>query len=98
MAAGNNFVFHVSADSTLRQPDNINVGQQGVIYAIQDTTSGGKTLSFANDFKFRAGTVPTFSTSISAVDLLGYSVRSVAVAASVTTAVIDIVAIQDMKR
>lgn len=98
MQAGNNFVFQVSADSTLRQPDNINVGQQGIIYVIQDATSGGKTLSFANDFKFNNGTVPTITTSISAVDLLAYSVRSVEVSASVTTAFIDMVAIKDMKR
>lgn len=98
LETGNNFIFQVSADSTLRQPDNINVGQQGIIYAIQDATSGGKTLSFASDFKFNNGTVPTFTTSISSVDLLAYSVRSVVVAASVTTAVIDMVAIQNMKR
>ena len=52
----------------------------------------------ANDFKFNNGTVPTFTTSISSVDLLAYSVRSVAVSASTTTAVIDMVAIQNMKR
>ena len=98
LQAGNNFVFQVSADSTLRQPDNINVGQQGIIYVIQDATSGGKSLSFANDFKFQNGTVPTITTSISSVDLMAYSVRSVEVSASVTTAVIDMVAIQNMKR
>lgn len=98
MNAGNNFVFQVSANSTLRQPDNINVGQQGIIYVIQDATSGAKTLSFANDFKFKNGTVPTITTSISSVDLLAYSVRSYAVSASVTTAVIDMAAIQNLKR
>ena len=98
MDAGNNFVFQVSADSTLRQPDNLNIGQQGIIYVIQDATSGGKTLSFANDFKFKNGTVPTFTTSISAVDLFAYSIRSYSVSASVTSAYIDMVAIQDMKR
>lgn len=98
MQAGNNFVFQMSDDSTLRQPDNINVGQQGIIYVIQDVSAGSKTLSFANDFKFNNGTVPTITTSISAVDLLAYSVRSVEVSASVTTAFIDMVAIQDMKR
>jgi len=98
MDAGNNFVFQVSADSTLRQPDNLNVGQQGIIYVIQDATSGGKTLSFASDFKFKNGTVPTFTTSISAVDLFAYSIRSYSVSASVTSAYIDMVAIQDMKR
>ena len=98
MDAGNNFVFQVSADSTLRQPDNLNVGQQGIIYVIQDATSGGKTLSFASDFKFKNGSVPVITTSISAVDMLAYSVRSYAVSASVTTAHIDMVAIQNMKR
>jgi len=98
MSTGNNFVFQVSANSTLRQPDNLNVGQQGIIYVIQDATSGGKTLSFANDFKFKNGTVPTITTSISSVDMLAYSVRSYAVSASVTTAVIDMAAIQNLKR
>lgn len=95
---GNNFVFQVSADSTLRQPDNISVGQQGLIYIIQDATSGGKTMSYASDFKFRNGTVPTLTTDSSAVDVFAYSVRSYAVSASVTTAVIDMASIQNMKR
>jgi len=47
---GNNFIVSVAADSTLRQPDNINVGQQGLIYFA--LTSAAHTLSFANDFKF----------------------------------------------
>lgn len=98
MGSGNNFLFQVSANSTLRQPDNLNVGQQGVIYVIQDATSGAKTLSFANDFKFENGVVPTLSSATSAVDMLAYSIRSYAVSASVTTAVIDMLAIQDMKR
>jgi len=98
MGTGNNFVFQVSSNSTLRQPDNLNVGQQGIIYVIQDATSGSKTLSFANDFKFKNGVVPTLSSATSAVDLLAYSIRSYAVSASVTTAVIDMVAVQDLKR
>ena len=78
MTSGNNFIVHLSADSTLRQPDNIKVGQQGIIYVVQEQTAGSKTLSYANDFKFVSGTVPTITTSISAVDMLVYSVRSVA--------------------
>ena len=102
MTAGTNFIIHLSADSTLRQPDNIKVGQQGIIYVIQGQTSGGKTLSYANDFKFVSGTVPTITTSISAVDMLVYSVRSVATtvtaAVTVTTAFIDAAAIQNFTR
>lgn len=102
MTAGNNFIVYLSADSTLRQPDNIKVGQQGIIYVIQEQTSGGKTLSYANDFKFVSGTVPTITTSISAVDMLVYSVRSVATtvtaAVTVTTAFIDAAAIQNFTR
>lgn len=102
MTAGTNFIIHLSADSTLRQPDNIKVGQQGIIYVIQEQTSGGKTLSYANDFKFVSGTVPTITTGISAVDMLAYSVRSVATtvtaAVTVTTAFIDAVAIQNFTR
>lgn len=102
MTAGNNFIVYLSADSTLRQPDNIKVGQQGIIYVIQEQTSGGKTLSYANDFKFVSGTVPTITTSISAVDMLVYNVRSVATtvtaAVTVTTAFIDAAAIQNFTR
>ena len=102
MSSGNNFLVYLSADSTLRQPDNIKVGQQGIIYVIQEQTSGGKTLSYANDFKFVSGTVPTITTSISAVDMLAYSVRSVATtvtaAVTVTTAFIDAAAIQNFTR
>ena len=102
MSSGNNFLVYLSADSTLRQPDNIKVGQQGIIYVIQEQTSGGKTLSYANDFKFVSGTVPTITTSISAVDMLAYSVRSVATtvtaAVTVTTAFIDAVVIQNFTR
>lgn len=102
MSSGNNFLVYLSADSTLRQPDNIKVGQQGIIYVIQEQTAGGKTLSYANDFKFVSGTVPTITTGISAVDLLAYSVRSVATtvtaAVTVTTAFIDAVAIQNFTR
>jgi len=102
MTAGTNFIIHLSADSTLRQPDNMKVGQQGIIYVIQEQTSGGKTLSYANDFKFVSGTVPTITTGISAVDILAYSVRSVATtvtaAVTVTTAFIDTLAIQNFTR
>jgi hypothetical protein len=102
MTAGTNFIIHLSVDSTLRQPDNIKVGQQGIIYVIQEQTAGAKTLSYANDFKFVSGTVPTITTGISAVDMLAYSVRSVATtvtaAVTVTTAFIDAVAIQNFTR
>jgi hypothetical protein len=102
MTAGNNFIVYLSADSTLRQPDNMKVGQQGIIYVIQEQTSGSKALSYANDFKFVSGTVPTITTSISAVDMLVYSVRSVATtvtaSVTVTSAFIDTAAIQNFTR
>jgi hypothetical protein len=92
---GNNFIVSVAADSTLRQPDNINVGQQGLIYFA--LTGSGHTLSFANDFKFSAGTAPT-NTATTAVDVMAYSIRNVSVTASVTTAVIDCAYITNMTR
>ena len=102
MSSGNNFLVYLSADSTLRQPDNIKVGQQGIIYVVQEQTSGSKALSYANDFKFVSGTVPTITTSISAVDMLVYSVRSVATtvtaSVTVTSAFIDTAAIQNFTR
>ena len=93
--SGNNFIVSVAADSTLRQPDNINVGQQGLIYFA--LTSAAHTLSFANDFKFSGGTAPT-NTATTAVDVMAYSVRNVSVTASVTTAVIDCAYIKNMTR
>jgi len=93
--SGNNFIVSVAADSTLRQPDNINVGQQGLIYFA--LTSAAHTLSFANDFKFSNGTAPT-NTATTAVDVMAYSVRNVSVTASVTTAVIDCAYIKNMTR
>ncbi len=98
MTSGNNFIVHLSADSTLRQPDNLKVGQQGIIYIVQEQTSGSKTLSYANDFKFVSGTVPTITTSISAVDMLVYSIRSFEVSASTTTAFIDTAILQNFTR
>ena len=93
--AGNNFIVSVAADSTLRQPDNINVGQQGLIYFA--LTSAAHTLSFANDFKFSGGTAPT-NTATTAVDVMAYSIRNVSVTASVTTAVIDCSYLTNMTR
>jgi hypothetical protein len=98
MASGMNFVLTLGADSQLRQPDNLKVGQIGAIYLIQDGITGGKTLSWANDYKFSGGTVPTVTTSISAVDLAIYIVRDVSVSASVTTAAIDVIYQSDLKR
>jgi hypothetical protein len=93
--SGNNFIVSVAADSTLRQPDNINVGQQGLIYFA--ITSAGHTLSFANDFKFSGGSAPT-NTATTAVDVMAYSIRNVSVTASVTSAFIDCAYITNMTR
>jgi len=92
---GNNFIVSVAADSTLRQPDNINVGQQGLIYFA--LTSSSHTLSFASDFKFSGGTAPT-NTATTAVDVMAYSIRNVSVTASVTSAFIDCAYITNMTR
>ena len=98
MTTGVNFVVQAGDDSTIRQPDNIRVGQVGAIYLIQEGTTGGKTMSWANDFKFSGGTAPTFTTSISAIDLAVYIVRDVSVSASTTTAAIDVIYNTDFKR
>lgn len=92
---GNNFIVSVAADSTVRQPDNITVGQQGLIYFA--LTSAAHTLSFAHDFKFSGGTAPT-NTATTAVDVMAYSIRNVSVTASVTSAFIDCAYITNMTR
>lgn len=93
MSQGNNFYLQItSAVGTTRvitNPTNSIPGQTGQIYLIQATDTGSKTASFGSSYKFPSGTAPTISTSIGAVDLVVYNVRS--------STAIDAVIIQDFK-
>ena len=91
---GNQFLLQltsaVGSSRTLENPTNTQVGQVGHIYIIQDVSTGSKTVSFGDAYKFVAGTPPTITTSVSAVDLCVFSVRG--------TSVVDVLVAQDLKR
>jgi len=68
-----NFAVTLGGNRTLENPSNIDPGQTGSIFVVQDGT-GGRTLSFGSYWKFAGGTAPTLSTAISAVDRIDYVV------------------------
>lgn len=70
-----NATVTLAGNRTLGSPTNEKVGQSGVIYIVQDAT-GSRTLAYGSDWKFAGGTVPTLTTTASAVDALFYTVRA----------------------
>jgi len=81
-----NFSVTLAGNRTLENPTNIDPGQTGSIFVIQDTT-GSRTLSFGSVWKFAGGTAPTLSTGTSATDRIDYVVQtSVAIHAVATLA------------
>lgn len=73
---GQNFEVQLGGNRTLAAPTNCVTGQTGSIFIIQDGT-GGRTLSYNANWTFpTAGTAPTLSTGVSAVDRLDYIVRT----------------------
>lgn len=93
LSQGNNFYIQmtsaVGTSRTLENPSNATVGQCGAIYVIQSLSVGTKTMSFGNAYRFKSGSAPTITTSVSAVDLLVYNVRGVSV--------IDVLVTQNLK-
>lgn len=93
MSQGNNFYLQLTSATgtarTITNPTNSIPGQTGQIYLVQAVSTGSKTASFGSSFKFPSGTAPTISTSIGAVDLVVYNVRS--------STAIDAIIIQDFK-
>ena len=73
--ANNNFAVTLAGNRFVDNPYNPTAGQSGVISIVQDTT-GGRTLSWSNTWKFQGNVAPTLSTSANAVDLLVYYVRT----------------------
>lgn len=73
MGAGINFTTTMTGNRTLGNPSNAKEGQSGTIEIKQDTT-GNRTLTYASNWKFAGGTVPTLSTAANAKDLLTYQV------------------------
>ena len=93
LSQGNNFYIQLTSATgssrTLENPSNETVGQCGAIYVIQAVSTGSKTMSFGDAYRFKDGTAPTITTSINSVDLLVYNVRS--------TSVVDILPVQNLK-
>jgi hypothetical protein len=72
--SGQNFIVQLAGNRTLLNPSNCVAGQTGSIILVQDGT-GSRTLSFSTNWDFpTAGTAPTLSTGVSAVDRLDYIV------------------------
>jgi hypothetical protein len=88
LSTGNQFIVTLAGNRVLQNPTDARVGQVGHIYILQDGT-GSRTLSFGDAYQFKQGTAPTLTTSISAVDLLVFSVRGVSA--------IDIIPVYDLK-
>ena len=73
--ANQNFSVTLGGNRTLANPNNIDAGQTGSIFVVQDGT-GSRTLSFGSYWDFPGGTAPTLSTGANAVDRIDYIVRS----------------------
>jgi hypothetical protein len=73
--ANQNFSVTLGGNRTLANPTNVDAGQTGSIFVVQDAT-GGRTLSFGSYWKFAGGTAPTLSTGTNAVDRIDYIVKS----------------------
>lgn len=72
----NNFYsVTLGGNRTLANPTNIVAGQSGSIFITQDGT-GSRTLAYGSYFKFPFGSVPTLTTTASAVDRLDYIVET----------------------
>ena len=68
-----NFILTLDGNITLANPTTENVGQSGIIVAIQDG-SGSRSLTLASDYESVGGAGITLSTGANAVDILPYMV------------------------
>jgi hypothetical protein len=76
MGTGINFTVTLGGNRTLGNPTNEKPGQSGMIEVVQDAT-GGRTLSFGNQYKFADGVAPTIASAANAKSVLAYFVRAV---------------------
>ena len=81
---GQNFAVQLGGNRTLGNPTNCVAGQTGSILIIQDG-NGGRTLSYGANWKFPAGTAPTLSTAISAIDRVDYIVYNYTAVQAIAT-------------
>jgi hypothetical protein len=71
---GNNFTHTTSENTTLANPSNLVAGQSGIIVITQGATA--RTMAFGSYWKFSAGTAPSLTATVGAVDVLAYYVES----------------------
>ena len=71
--AHNNFILTLDGSITLANPSTENVGQTGVIVAIQDS-SGSRTITLGGDYESVGGAGLTLSSGGNAVDIIPYIV------------------------
>ena len=69
----NNFILTLDGSITLTNPTTENVGQSGVIIAIQDGT-GSRTITLGGDYESVGGSGITLSSAANAVDVMPYVV------------------------
>ena len=74
-STANNFSFTLTGTATLANPTNLTAGQSGVIYVTQGG-SGSYTMSYGTYWDFPGGVAPTLTTTVGAVDVITYSVKS----------------------
>jgi hypothetical protein len=79
-----NFSVTLGGNRTLANPSNIDAGQTGSIFVVQDGT-GSRTLSFGAYWKFPGGTAPTLSTAAGSVDRIDYIVYTTTAIHAVAT-------------
>jgi hypothetical protein len=82
--ANQNFSVTLGGNRTLANPSNIDAGQTGSIFVVQDGT-GSRTLSFGAYWKFAGGTAPTLSTAAGSVDRIDYIVYTTTAIHAVAT-------------
>ena len=82
--ANQNFSVTLGGNRTLANPSNIDAGQTGSIFVVQDGI-GSRTLSFGSYWKFAGGTAPTLSTAAGAVDRIDYIVYTTTAIHAVAT-------------
>lgn len=69
------FTVTLGGNRTLANPSNIDAGQTGSIFIVQDGT-GSRTLAWGSYWDFAGGTAPTLSTASGAVDRVDFIVRT----------------------
>lgn len=73
LSLANNYSHTLTENTTLAAPSNAVEGQSGYLYLTQNASSA-KTLAYNTFWKFPGGSIPTLTTTLSAVDVFVYSV------------------------